>query len=313
MDETNDVSVEDKLAAAFEKLEKGPTPDALDEREEVADEPEETVEAAAEEPEETTEAPEEAEEVEYEGKAYKLPKELKDALLRQADYTRKTQDVAELRRTFEAQKETVELQSKFYEKHADKVSELHYLNRQLQQFAQISTEQWAKLAEDNPAQYLTLDRQQRTLQDAFNRIQTEARQLEDSFKQEMSQARMKAQAQCAEELKRTIPNFGPEVIRSLDETGRAYGFTGEELAVLADPRQIRVLHDAMQYRKLQQSKSLVEKKVQNAQPVKLAGARASQSTAANQALAEAKARALKSGKPSDVQSFLERRFAASKR
>ena len=39
----------------------------------------------------------EFEEVEYEGKRYALPKELKDAILRQSDYTRKTQELAQQR------------------------------------------------------------------------------------------------------------------------------------------------------------------------------------------------------------------------
>ena len=41
-------------------------------------------------------------EVDYNGKSYCLPPELKDALLRQADYTRKTQELAEGRRALEA-------------------------------------------------------------------------------------------------------------------------------------------------------------------------------------------------------------------
>src|SRR4051812_16462419 len=41
-------------------------------------------------------------EVQYGGKSYLLPPELKDALLRQADYTRKTQEVAQARKALEA-------------------------------------------------------------------------------------------------------------------------------------------------------------------------------------------------------------------
>src|SRR5947199_238059 len=51
-------------------------------------------------PDQTDEAPEEAE-VEYGGKTYTLPAELKDALLRQADYTRKTQEVAQGRKALD--------------------------------------------------------------------------------------------------------------------------------------------------------------------------------------------------------------------
>ena len=43
--------------------------------------------------------PEDDEEVEYEGKTYKVPKELKGALMKNADYTQKTQEVAEQRKS----------------------------------------------------------------------------------------------------------------------------------------------------------------------------------------------------------------------
>ena len=41
-------------------------------------------------------------EVEFEGKTYKVSPEIKDALLRQADYTKKTMEVAEQRKAYEA-------------------------------------------------------------------------------------------------------------------------------------------------------------------------------------------------------------------
>lgn len=41
------------------------------------------------------------EEVEHSGKKYRIPKELKPALMLQADYTRKTQEAAEARRAFD--------------------------------------------------------------------------------------------------------------------------------------------------------------------------------------------------------------------
>ena len=52
---------------------------------------------------EEMEPPPELEEVEHEGKKYQIPKPLKGALLMQADYTRKTQEVAEQRRAVEEQ------------------------------------------------------------------------------------------------------------------------------------------------------------------------------------------------------------------
>jgi hypothetical protein len=55
------------------------------------------------------------EEVEWEGNQYRLPKGIKDALLRQADYTRKTQEVAETRREAEAAKVAVYQQAQLFQ------------------------------------------------------------------------------------------------------------------------------------------------------------------------------------------------------
>ena len=49
-------------------------------------------------------------------------------------------------------------------------------------------------------------------------------------------------------------------------TGKDYGFSDVELNAIVDPRHVKVLHDAMQWRKLQQN-SVVKKKVSNAKPV----------------------------------------------
>mgnify|MGYP003153296558 CR=1 FL=1 len=82
-------------------------------QEEVAEElVEEVVEEVAEEDsEETSEEVEAAEElldVEYDGVVYQVPPELKDALLRNSDYTQKTQAVSERRKEIEMLQQQVE-------------------------------------------------------------------------------------------------------------------------------------------------------------------------------------------------------------
>jgi hypothetical protein len=54
-------------------------------------------------PDDAEAATEETEEVEHEGKKYAIPKAVKPLLMFQQDYTKKTQDVADLRRTVETQ------------------------------------------------------------------------------------------------------------------------------------------------------------------------------------------------------------------
>ncbi len=316
--EVSNLSPEDKLAAAFEKAGiGGPEKDTRAEQEELeevteqsADAEETEEESGAEEAEPEESADSEAVEVEYEGKAYKLPKELKDALLRQSDYTRKTQETAAQRRAVEERAQTLELQSKFQAEHFQKAVEAQALQSQLQQFSQVN---WAELAESNPSQYLQLDRQHRQLQEAASRVNGEIQHLGQQFAQKAQQEKQKAQARCIEELRKEYPDFGTELLKSLDETGRSFGFSGEELAGIVDPRVIRVLHAAMQFKKLQGAKTIVAKKVQTAKPVQAAAARSASTSQANAQLKDARDRMRKSGKASDAEGFLAARFARAMR
>lgn len=303
-----DQSIEDKLAAAY-----GAAEEATNPKRPQAEEPEQEVAQETEAETETegvseSELAEDAdfEEAEYEGKTYKLPKELKEALLRQKDYTQKTQDVAERRRILEEQQTALQTQAAFQQQHFEKAVEVHTLQQQLQQFSQVN---WEKLAEESPAEYLKWDRKYRELEKQANQAAQEMQGLTGKFSQTMEETRQKAQAQCLQELRKDFPDIGSEMLKQLDETGRNFGFSGQELASIADPRMIRVLHAAMQYKKLQGSKSLVDKKVLTAKPVQVQAARTSQSTQANAQLKEAKAKAFKSGKPSDMENFLAMRFA----
>ena len=61
----------------------------------------ETPEADAEGAPDEGQPEDDTEEVDWDGAKYRVPKPLKDALLRQADYTRKTQELADQRRTVE--------------------------------------------------------------------------------------------------------------------------------------------------------------------------------------------------------------------
>jgi hypothetical protein len=315
--EVSPASIEAKLAAAFERAgmrddPEPPEPVEADESEvddapnEESDDPE--AEAQPDEAGETT--GDDGEEVEYEGKAYKLPKPLKDALLRQQDYTKKTQQVAELRKITEERAQNVQAESEFQQANFDKVVQAHALHSQLQQFASVN---FAELAETNPQRYLMLDRQQRQLQDALNRVNGEIQQAASEFQGKRSQAKQKAQAQCIEALKKDFKDFGPDLLNRLDDTGKSFGFSGEELASIVDPRMVRVLHAAMQYKKLQGSKTLVDKKVQEARPVQVKSARSAQTSQANAQIQTAKAQMRKTGKTADVETFLAARFAKAMR
>ena len=152
-----------------------------------------------------------SEEIDHEGEKYKVPKKLKDAFLRQADYTVKTQDLAK-------------------------------------QFQKLD---WNALTDADPVQALKLDRQMRELQQQRAQQvdglqQSQARQ---AFESQQAIARRHEEARV--ELSKEIPGFGtPEVQKQLIEVGKAAGYKQEELANVLDPRAIKLLHKAHLYDQL---------------------------------------------------------------
>ena len=99
----------------------------------------ETVEEAIEDSQESLddqlddEAPEEddSEELEHDGQKYKLPKALKPLLMMQADYTQKTQALAEQRKAFEAE---AAQKQQLMQQNIQEVAQIVNIDQQLQQY-----------------------------------------------------------------------------------------------------------------------------------------------------------------------------------
>ena len=199
---------------------------------------------------------------------YRVPKalkahidELKAGNLRNEDYTQKTQTVAEQRKALEAERQEFVQRQQFQNQHLEKLSEVKAIDRQLEQYQKLD---WNALTDADPVQALKLDRQMRELQ---TQREASVREINESvskstLEQQQATARQLQEARAA--LTREIKGFGtPEVTKALTETGKAFGYKPEELANVNDPRAIKLLHEAMLYRKL-----VAEKKTPAAPEVK---------------------------------------------
>lgn len=297
---------EDRFAALFgEKPEKAePEKSETTETPEAQEATEEPKEEAAEEGQAEPEV-EEAEEVEYEGKTYALPKELKEAVLRQKDYTQKTQQVAEQRRELEALKEQTQQIEQFREKQFSAAVALSQLDSQLKQYQGLD---WNGLATTDPAEFIRLDRMQRQLQEQFNaqkqsiqEAMAQEKQLTDKQRQQLLE---KGQA----ELARDIKGWNAELAKAIVSHGKSYGYSDTELSVITDPRQVKVLHDAYQWRKLQEAKPALQKRIAEVKPIK-ATARSNQATQQTAKEQDARARLKKTGSNQDAEDAFYMRFA----
>ena len=219
--------------------------------------------AASDETEETTDAEseDEGEEVEFEGKAYKVPKGIKEALLRQADYTKKTQEVAEQRKAVEERAQVLEQREKVSAQTFEKAVEFREVQKQLAQYEKVD---WTTLAQEDPARATQLNIAYQLLQREAQTKYGEWKQAEQQTQQLTEQSRQQMLVKAEQELKTRLPNFGPQVAEKIAKAGKEYGITDQELNALIDPRYVHVLHDAMKWRALQAEKPKAMQKVVDA-------------------------------------------------
>lgn len=180
-------------------------------------------------------------ELEHEGEVHVLPAALKGAFLRQADYTRKTQELAEHRRALEVEREAAAREVAAHRGASADRLQLAALDHQLAEFQQVD---WQAHAAQDPhgAQALWA---------AYQRLAQGREQLAHAVDHHAQRAELQAARDAAEQmaaagrqLSQEIEGWSPEVARKLVEYAQAFGVTTEELGQTADPRLWKVLHRA---------------------------------------------------------------------
>ncbi len=198
--------------------------------------------------------------------------DLKKGSLLNADYTRKTQEVAEQRRS-------VETQSAALKATEQQLSEQRELLKTLLTSIMPQAPDPA-LAHTNAAEYVAA----RAVYDQYlgyiQHIEQQGEQSRQAREQETAQKkREKGDADWASLIEK-VPTLKDEkrfssFVKDIADHGKAYGFTQAELAeaVGYDHRQALVMRDAIQWRKLQASKPKVQSKVEGRPPVQKGGKR----------------------------------------
>jgi hypothetical protein len=216
--------------------------------------------------------------VDFDGKKLEIPQGTPPALVEgvtklaadlKADYTKKTQEVAEQRKAIEQKSEAIQAQHKLLSANLEKTAELRAIQERLTQFEQVD---WDQLAEADPVQATKLNL-------AYQKLQRQAQQTYGSLQEGQAQQqqiereqRAKALEEARVDLKRRIPNWNAEIDKAVTKTGEDLGFTPKELGTLSDPRVIQALHEAAQWRQLQAAKPKALQKVVEAPRVLKPGA-----------------------------------------
>jgi len=189
--------------------------------------------------------------------------ELLKGYSRTADYTRKTQEIAETRKAVEAERAKIEEANKLRDVYAQRLSVIE------QMLNQDSGEDLATLKETDPIGYATRVAEQVEREKQLAAVRAEQQRISQQQQAEHGE-RLKAHlAQEAQKLADAIPEIadpvkGAAVKADIRKYAQGLGFSDQELAQAYDSRAITALYKAMQYDKLVSSKGEATKKVSQA-------------------------------------------------
>ncbi len=207
-------------------------------------------------------------EIEYEGQLYEVPTSLKDALLRQSDYTTKTQEVAAQRKEVEVLHGQLQQQRQQFE-FAESIQADVLKAQQLEQTAN----QYHEYLRSNIDNLSSTDIEKLRL--AIEDSRRERDQIVQSvygktqeFQQAQEQSIMELLNKGTEVLRSKIPQWGESHQKQVRDYGLSLGFTEQELSHVLDPRQVEVLWKASQYDNLQKGKTAAVKVAQEAPTIK---------------------------------------------
>jgi len=187
--------------------------------------------------------------------------ELLKGYSRTADYTRKTQEVAEQRKFVEAERQRIEEANKLRDVYAQRLQVIEQMLSQPDK-----AEDLASLKENDPIGYAVRVAEQAEKDKQLAAVRAEQQRIAQQQQSEQSE-RLKAHlAGEAEKLQSAIPEFADpakrEVIKNdVRNYAKQIGFTDEELAQVYDSRAVLALYKAAQYDKLVANKTEATKKV----------------------------------------------------
>ena len=218
-----------------------------------------------------------SEDVEFEGKTYRLPKELKEGLLRTADYTRKTQEVAEAKRAIESERvalvQAQHAQEALIKEHATVKNLEEYVNY-------YNNVDWDAAEEQNPEVAQKEWRRYQQFQRQLDAAKTELETKKTSLKEQQAHSQAQALQETGKVLTRDIKGFNEQMAQELINTAGRFGFTKDDMLNDPDPRAwkiVHALHEALKKTSKQAVGDRAQAQAKTA-PIKVVGAKSAPAT-----------------------------------
>tara|TARA_Y100000593_G_scaffold94483_1_gene193794 strand:+ start:2040 stop:2957 length:918 start_codon:yes stop_codon:yes gene_type:complete len=237
---------------ALENSDPAPEPVEVEDKQAVSEESDtteaETVEAEASEGEGDQEnsAPEFVT-VEYDGMEYDVPPQLKDALLRHGDYTKKTIELSTQRKAVEEHAALLEQQAAFQKETFEDVAAVRAIDQQIEQYNALN---WPELYQQDVAQAASLNHQKQELESQRQQTINRLEQRRVQFESQRAEQHAKAIEQGQEVLKKEIEGWSTEMREQIAEYGVSQGLSPQAVGSISDPVHVKLLDKARRYDEL---------------------------------------------------------------
>jgi len=223
---------------------------------------------------------------------------------READYTKKTQTLAEQRKQVESERAVIEQAKQERDQYQQRLAAIEGALRQAPQ------ENLEALKENDPIGYAVKVAEQTQRERQLQAIGAERARIAEQQQAEQSQHLSQFLAVEAQKLSDAIPEYADEqksvqVKKDIRDYAKKIGWSDQELASVYDSRAVLTLYKAMQYEKLMNNKAGVTKKVSEAPKMLKAGV-SRQGDANSEQTKKAQAQLRKTGRVADAANVFER-------
>jgi hypothetical protein len=222
-----------------------------------------------------------------------------------ADYTKKSQALAEQRKALEAERNHLEYVKQERQAYAQKLQALDSFLSQQNQGVNLDV-----LKETDPIGYAVAVAEQSQREKQLAVVRNEQQRLAQQQQSEQQTSLQNHLRQESEKLTSLIPELatpqGDAVRKQIRDYAKSIGWSDQELSQLYDSRAVVTLYNGMKYQQLQKSKPEVNKKLQAAPKMMRSGTSAPPTKSSSDK--QAMQRLRETGKVSDAAKAFERFF-----
>jgi len=207
-------------------------------------------------------------EVEWEGQLIEAPKSVAEALMRQSDYTQKTQEVAAQRKSIEVQIAELDHKNKqfqFAESIRDDILKAQQLESQADQAYEYLRNNVDSLTPTEIEKIkIAIEDTRKERDNLVKSLTTKQTEFQQASEQSLQELRNKG----TEVLRQRIPGWGEDKAKQVRNYALNSGYTEVEISNVLDPRQVETLWKASQYDNLKSGVTPAVKAVQAAPSIK---------------------------------------------